>query len=619
MKFSLSIVFQLSPSAAYSNLDAIAKNMLLGMSKLLESGKVHFTIFFDGPVLDSSRHGSRSFIFKNFKKYIENGSLELLGGSYYDSMLPLFPTELQEKQLDKHSCLLAECLGVEPLGYFNSSMVWEMEMTELLHSRHYRYALVQESAVQDALGRTTPVSGWYSLEDKGFSISVVPVSDRLSSAIANEDPLWEDLMKPYCRDGRSAVVLLNVPPQPEDIEPFFTRVAAFIEKNNLQTKTVISAINEQNSEGRLSFLLSAGCNIGLPVTARTCRELLIRRPEVNLLHKSLLSLFHRAEAALKGKDRLEFYEKLLPAMSPLYYRDLQNFEGMRTPAVRRWGTRFVLNASSCLAEKVSYDGVRLEIGDFLLEGRKQLWAENHSYSMLLDYSGGGMIRILNAKSSECNILGSWRDDGEVVAGFMDFLMPNVDVNASRLEQTLNDRDCALRGAYDYQMARHSTGLDFKLVSEQPYSNGSLNGSIHVEKKYELSSAGSDFSVDYKITNIEFAEIKGYFGTLLETGLFAFDVAKDGISIDGKDVPFDFKEPFVHPMAKTIDLIDKQSLCHVRLELSEPASLLVSPTFSAAASAAPEILQGVRVFPFWKIGLDALAEKSYKIDVRISKR
>ncbi len=618
MKPTLSIVLLLPPSTAYAKLDLVAKNLLSGMSKMLDSGKVRFSIFMDGPTLEAAAKAARPLMFGKFRRAIEEDCLEVLGGGFYDPMLPLFPTDLQSIQLSEHRNLLWKHFGVEPSGYFNSSMVWEMEMTELLEKNRFEYALVQEPALQDALGRTTPVSGWYSVEDKGSFLRVVPVSERLSTAIANDDFQWQEIAEPYCRGGKAAVVALDIPPQPGDIVPFFERLIDFVETNDLQTKTVSSVVGDQPSEGRISFLLSAGRRLGLPATAKTCRELLVRRPEVNLLHKSLLSLFRRASACLKDKAKLDFYQLLLPAMSPIYYRDLPGSEGMRSPMVRWWGSRFLLKAANQLTDAVSFDGIRLEIADFLLEGRKLIWAENDAYSFMLDYFGGGVLRILNSKNSEISTLAAWRDDGKPAVGFMDFLLPNTGFTASKLDQLLTDRECVLREPFDYQLKRHDDGSDIRLLSEQHLAVADLIGVVHVEKDYALSAAGSDFSLSYRISNTAFTEVKGFFGTLLESGLLACGDRRGGIRVDGRDLKFDYSEPLIYPEARQVEIVDDTTSSCIRLEFETHASILVAPLFSASASAAPEAFQGVRLFPFWKIGLANAGETSYKIKVHFSK-
>ena len=586
---------------------------------MLDSGKVKFSLFLDGPTIEVAAKSPRPLVFGKLRRAIEDGSLELLGGGYYDPMLPLFPTELQSMQLKKHGKLLWKHFGIEPSGYFNSSMVWEMEMTELLAKHRFEYALVQEASLQDALGRTTPVSGWYTVEDKGSFMRVVPVSQKLSEAIANDDFQWEQIAEPYCRDGKSAVVGLNIPPQPGDIIPFFERLIEFVEMNEISTKTVASLVADQSSEGRVSFLLSSGSKIGLPAAAKTCRELLIRRPEVNLLHKMLLSQFHRAAAFLKGHERDDFFEMLLPAMSPIYYRDMQDSEGMRTPMVRWWGSRFLLQAANRLTDLVSFDGIRLDIADFMLEGNKCIWAENHSYSFLLNYLDGGILNILNAKAAENSILGAWRDDGNPSAGFVDFMIPNVELKAEKLDQILSDREGVLSARYEYQIKRHDAGTDIALLSDQHPVLGTQTCDLHVEKTFGLSSTGSEFSVEYKLTNNSPEAVKGFFGTLLDTGLLACGYTAKDILVDGKPLKFNFRDPLIFPDASRFEISDMVTSSKIELVFEEKTSLLVSPIFGASALAAPEALQGIRVFPFQKVSLAGQAESTLRLTVKISKR
>ena len=146
MKPSLSFVLQLPPSTAYAKLDAVAENLLSGVLMALDSGKMNISLFMDGPTLETVCNVGRPQKINKLRKAIEDGSLELLGGGFYDPMLPLFPTELQSMQLEQHGNFLWRHFKVEPTGYFNSSMVWEMEMTDLLEKHRFEYALVQEAA-----------------------------------------------------------------------------------------------------------------------------------------------------------------------------------------------------------------------------------------------------------------------------------------------------------------------------------------------------------------------------------------------------------------------------------------------------------------------------------------
>ena len=341
----ISFVLQMSPSTSYENLEAVARNLLEGLNVLLNSEQVKCSIFLDGPVIEALYNVAKPLMFGKIQNAIRNGVLEFLGGGYYDPMLPLFPEDLQTMQLELHRDYLKKVLGAEPQGYFNSSLVWEPGMADVLERSRFDYALVTEAAVQDALGRSTPVSGWFTLEDRGALIRIVPVSEVLSKAIAEDNLSWRSVAEQYCRDGKSAIALLDIPSEPTEIIEFFGRFVDFVEMNEVQTRTVGFAVDQLETCGTISFLVSAGRRLGLPSTARTCRELLIRRPEINMHHKSFLNLYRRARSVLSGKKWLEFCHALLPAMAPLYFRDMHNRSGMRSMMVRKRSNRMLLSAS----------------------------------------------------------------------------------------------------------------------------------------------------------------------------------------------------------------------------------------------------------------------------------
>ena len=129
MKPTISFVLQLSPATAYENLEAVARNLLDGLDVLLNSGLVKCSVFMDGPTLRMLRKVAKPLAFGKIKNGIREGILEFLGGGFYDSMLPLFPEEVQRLQLEQHCTLLKKFFDIEPQGYLNSSLVWEMDMT----------------------------------------------------------------------------------------------------------------------------------------------------------------------------------------------------------------------------------------------------------------------------------------------------------------------------------------------------------------------------------------------------------------------------------------------------------------------------------------------------------
>ncbi len=618
MKPVISFLLQLSPQTAYSNLEAVARNLSDGLEILLNYKKVKCSIFMDGPTMEMLKKVAKPLAVGKIRAGSDEGLVEFLGGGYYDPMLPLFPKDLQTRQLKKHKSKLKSFLGVEPQGYFNSSLVWEMGMISVLEENAFEYALVSETAVRAALGRNSPISGWFTVEDQGSLMRVVPVSDELSKVISEDDLRWKEIAEYYNRENKPVVVLLDLPPQAEEIVGFFERLVDFVETNEVQTWPVSYVVNQLPPEGSLSYLISAGRKLGLPFAANTCREMLIQRPEINLLQKNLLNLFHRGKDNLQGKELEQFYEELLPAMSPIFYRNLQDDEGMRSLKVRQWGFRYLQKAAHCLDALMNFSGLRIDVCDFLQQGRKQIWVENPEISCLVDYNRGGAFRLFNYKTSAVNYANVWHDDGTPTVFLAECLLPNADLSAEQIGVMLAGRDCLLMEPYDYQIKRGSQNAQVQLCGEQGFHVGGVKGVFQVKKYLDFDNSTSQIKASFEIFNSTYQENCSFFGTLLELGILD---SNEGVCLtaDGAAVKWNGKEPFIYPDAKRFKIRDFGLECAIELEFDSPTPVFVGPIFSASSAAAPQMFQGIQIYPFWKSALDVSQKFECKMNITLSKR
>ena len=106
MKLTFSFVFQLPPLTFEDDVKAIARNLLGAFDFLLNLSSFRSSFFLDGTVLEAINHAAGPLSIGKIRHGIREGKLEFLGGSYHDSLLPLFPAELQQMQLKMHRKLL---------------------------------------------------------------------------------------------------------------------------------------------------------------------------------------------------------------------------------------------------------------------------------------------------------------------------------------------------------------------------------------------------------------------------------------------------------------------------------------------------------------------------------
>lgn len=620
-KIKLSILLFVKES--FSPLNVIPLEEIKAFAKelklFLDRTSIRASLYLPGSILETMvKHTPQEVAW--MKERIQEGRLELLGGGFYDSMPPFFPSRLQALQLKKHSDYVTKVFQVEPNGYFNSSMVWEIGMTELLTQQNFNYTLVNDDNLQFALGRTTPVSGWFTTEDKGTMVRLISVSTALSKAFTEESSIFEEEVHKVPQNDKCVVATLEVPlTDLSKIPAFFVSLEEKLTMFEWQTWTVSHIIEQQTSEGKVNLVSALGPNLGLPAGAYSCRELLIRRPEINFLHKSLLAIHRYAVEKLQGKDLETIEEMLLPIMAPLFYRDLHGDEGIRNPGVRWKAHKNLIEVVTALERFESFDGLRIEVTDYLLDGQKQVWVNNSEISFLIDHARGAYLRSLNYKPSGVNLISAMRDDGDISVGFIDHFLPNKISSISAFQSAVEDRQGVLTLPSDYEIKREAESVQLLFHSEQAFVTPETQHIFHIDKSYSLHSKHSSFDLAYRLTNSTYLDFKGYFGTELELGMRGFDPKTQLMKINGKKISLIESVPILYPNAEIFELQDRLLAWFLRFEFNRPTRVLISPIMGMNQFASPQAVQGLRIFLFWDVALTALESDSFEMKIKLSKR
>lgn len=596
------------------------KAFAIELKRFLDRTPIRLSLYLPGSILEAMvKYCPQEIAW--IKARLQEGRLELVGGGYYDSMSPFFPSRLQSLQLKTHRQYITKIFQVEPSGYFNSSMVWEIGMTELLAHFDFKYTLVNDDSLQFALGRTTPVSGWFTTEDKGTMIRLISVSTGLSKAFTEEEPsIFEEEIQKLPKNDKCVVVSLEVPlDNALTITSFFTSLEQKLSILDHQTWTVAHVIEQQMTEGKVNLVSALGSNLGLPAGAHSCRELLIRRPEINFLHKSFLAVHRYALEKLSGNDLEKIEEMLLPLMAPFFYRDLYGGKGMKNPGVRWKAHKDLIGVFLAVEELESFDGLRIEVSDYLLDGQKQVWVNNSEISMLIDHMRGAYLRSLNYKPSGVNLFNAMRDDGDISLGFLDHFVPNKINSVSGFQSAVEDRSGALTYPCDYELKREPEAVHLLFHSEQVFSSPETKHIFHVDKHFSLLSKHAAFDLDYRLTNSTYLDFKGYFGTELELGMRGFDSKTQLMKINGTKISLMQDVPILYPNAETFELQDRLLAWFIRFNFSQATRILVSPIMGMNQFASPLAVQGLRIFFFWDVELSALESSSLGMKIKLSKR
>ena len=114
--------------------------------------------------------------------------------------------------------------------------------------------------------------------------------------------------------------------------------------------------------------------------------------------------------------------------------------------------------------------------------------------------------------------------------------------------------------------------------------------------------------------------KNRLARLLKDNVTGVDSSENlGLVVDGADVKWDRKKPFIYPDARKFKVRDFGQGCAIELEFETSTPVFIGPIFSASTAAAPQMFQGIRIYPFWKSALDVSDRLECKMSITLSKR
>ena len=606
--FKIAPLFSLNEIPKHKEIwELLSKNL----EKFLTENRL--SIFCSGPVLDNW--------FKLFpkdslwmKEKIREGRIEFLAGSYDDILPPFFHQHLLDLQLKKHQDLLKTKLAIQPSGFFNSSMVWEIGFLPQLAKAHFSYALVEDIALSHALETEARVSGWYSIENNGCLLRILPVDTVLSLTFEKyELDFWKEEISYLPNNDKTWVVLMPIPVDSlESLSKFWQHCFSIFD-SSIQTWTISHIIEQQQREGYVNLLSAVGQNLGLPLFSSSCRGLLLRRPEINFLHKALLAVLRRAEMNLDKEHYEEIVDELFPIMASKFYADLGNKEGIRNSVLRFYAHSKILKASTKIDSLLKQNSLRAEVTDYLLAGEQQVWLENRSMSMLIEPASGAVLRSLNSKKASFNFFNSFRDDGKISLGFAEHIFRPTFSTPETLDTILQERSQALLAPYDYRLEREPSEMLLKMTSEQVLSMEDKSFIFHLDKNLKMHSAESHFEISYKLTNMMLQPYSGYFGTELEIGVNLNHFSEAFLKIDNQKVNLSDDKPIIFADISELEYKETSANAKIKLEFSELLSCLVAPIYSKE-----NILQGMRLFFFKQIDFPLTETMELSIKVVLSR-
>ena len=165
------------------------------------------TVHCSGTLLDALKVRARR-TFDLLGRLVADRRVELLGGGYYEPILPLLPDWDKVGQIQALSQFIRSNFGVAPRGMWLAERVWEPQLPRLLREAEMDFVLVDDSHF--ALTGLDPekLGGYYLTEEQGATVAVFPIDQRLRYLVPFADPA-ESVRHLEGRRGVGAVTLMD--------------------------------------------------------------------------------------------------------------------------------------------------------------------------------------------------------------------------------------------------------------------------------------------------------------------------------------------------------------------------------------------------------------------------
>ena len=436
--------------------DAYQKSYAPFVRALREHPRIHLSLHFSGILLEwlEKRHPE---YFQQLRGLVDRGQVELVGGGYYEPILPAIPDADKIAQLRKLADYLQHHFGSAPRGAWIAERVWEPTLPLPLAKAGVEYVVLDDTHFLAAGLQPWQLHGTFVTEEDGQPLRLVPSVKALRYTIPFQDP--GETMR-VLREGINQHDSLfamgddcekfGVWPGTYDhvykngwLERFFKAVES--SQDWLETTTVADYLNSHPAVGRIYLPTASYAEMmewSLPPEASTdfkaCleeseripngerflrflrgglwRNFLTKYEESNRIQKQALGVSHRLQklsnAAQNGPEKTallaEAQTHLLAAQcNDPYWHGV--FGGLYAPHLRSAILRHLIQAEfqlDCVEGRDTSVKPEIVTTDFDLDGQEEILIRQSISGMTLHPADGATVSSLRYQPANVELVNS---------------------------------------------------------------------------------------------------------------------------------------------------------------------------------------------------------------------
>ncbi|MCL2792345.1 MAG: hypothetical protein FWD87_04570 [Spirochaetaceae bacterium] len=506
-----------------SNSDEEAENKYLKtykpfFRKLYEFPEIKAVIHFSGMLLEwfEEKHPEVIMLIEELVK--KRKQLEVLGGGYYEPILPMLSPQDRTGQLESLTTALRKKFGKRPPGCWITKSIWDNSLILPIRNSGMDYVFLDYSLLDNIPDESlyTP----FITEDSGKLISVFPVHSTLSSLHGQEAEKYIDILKQQIKTpGPDKVISLifsdkDIEKKSEEcVEQFFRKIQ---EDKNIKTVHPSSLIKSLKLQKR--YVKNTECY----------KNILAENYEVNLVYSRMIELQALINQVKGDKYKKESATDFLWA-GQNYISYVSDFYDKNNDAQKKKKSRLKAYKNFMEAELATRQkGVfipSLFKNDFDMDGVDEFLFHGDEYNAFIHVEGASLFELdyLKNKWNYCYSIDNSNANKQLRKSFCDYFV-DIDKECSNISDFIKYDEANI--IYDEYVV-NSFDREQKAVTFLYKAKNQKNGfAFKILKQYKFNK--KNFEVFYTIINAGSKTINYQFGI----GLFLSMINKDDTSGSG---------------------------------------------------------------------------------------
>ncbi|PKM83677.1 MAG: hypothetical protein CVU88_01740 [Firmicutes bacterium HGW-Firmicutes-13] len=386
------------------------------IDELIQHPEIKVTLHYTGILLEWLLKEKPEFM-ESLKNMVSRGQVEIMGGGFYEPVLPLIPDDDKIGQIKKMADFVRLHLGTEVRGIWLAERIWEPHLAKAVADAGIEYIVVDDSHFKGVGLSEEDCTGYYVTEEQGRKLKVFPISEKLRYLIPFKSPrkTIDYLKEMSTPEGDRVLVLADDGEKfgswPETYKSVYEGgwLYDFFEllKENsswLETVTFSHHLDNYPSKG-IIYLPTGSYREMMEWSGGFWRNFLVRYPESNQMHKKMLFTRKKVTRISDPQIRGEALDHLWAGQcNCAYWHGV--FGGLYLNFLRS-AVYSTLIKAQVMAEQQLYpddDWLEVEHDDFLYDGHKEIMVNTKDLGVYISPFKGGSIFGLDYKPKAFNLL-----------------------------------------------------------------------------------------------------------------------------------------------------------------------------------------------------------------------